>query len=191
MRWFLLSFQSILANFRPNRKNLEVINSSFRLKTISRYCAFNVLRWCAPSRCARTRRGGSLCWPSSSRWPGAFPAPSSSWASHRWTSQIRTRRNGAGTLLKKKIKLSSYIWKFRMEQLQSYIWGGLPNIWGNAQIFEEAVSYIWLFICSVLNFLTYEENFIFFLSVYNRPTQSARYFSCKNKRVLRVNTDYR
>ncbi len=29
-------------------------------------------------------------------------------------------------------------------------------------IYEEAVSHIWLCNCSVLNFLTYEENFIFF-----------------------------
>jgi hypothetical protein len=44
---------------------------------------------------------------------------------------------------------------------------GLPNIWGNAQIFfniqyEEAVSHIWICNCSILNFLVYEENFIFF-----------------------------
>ncbi len=44
---------------------------------------------------------------------------------------------------------------------------GLPNIWGNAQIqyfsiYEEAVSDIWHCNCSILNFLIYEENFIFF-----------------------------
>jgi hypothetical protein len=32
------------------------------------------------------------------------------------------------TLIKKKIKFSSYIRKFRVEQLQSHIWGRLPNI---------------------------------------------------------------
>jgi hypothetical protein len=32
-----------------------------------------------------------------------------------------TRRYWAGTVLKKKIKFSSYIRKFRMEQLQSHI----------------------------------------------------------------------
>jgi hypothetical protein len=40
------------------------------------------------------------------------------------------------TLIKKKIKFSSYIRKFRVEQLQSHIWGRASyNIWGNAQIF--------------------------------------------------------
>ncbi len=44
---------------------------------------------------------------------------------------------------------------------------GLPNILGNAQIFnhilyEEAVCHIWLCNCSILNFLIYEKNLIFF-----------------------------
>ncbi len=38
------------------------------------------------------------------------------------------------TLIKKKIKFSSYVGKFRVEQLQSHE-EGLPNIWGNAEIF--------------------------------------------------------
>jgi hypothetical protein len=48
---------------------------------------------------------------------------------------------------------------------------GLPNILGNEQIFphEEVISYVRLCIvcnCSILNFLIYEENFIFlFISV--------------------------
>ncbi len=49
---------------------------------------------------------------------------------------------------------------------------GLPNIWGNAQIFspiqyEEAVSHIWLCNRALLDFHIYEENIVFFLiSVY-------------------------
>ncbi len=36
-------------------------------------------------------------------------------------------------------------------------------LWGNAQIFpQEALSHIWLCNCSILNFLIYEENLIFF-----------------------------
>ncbi len=41
-----------------------------------------------------------------------------------WVSDNRTRRTrpALSTLMKKKIKFSSYIRKFRMEQLQSHIW---------------------------------------------------------------------
>jgi hypothetical protein len=45
---------------------------------------------------------------------------------------------------------------------------GLPNILGNAQIFSHTYMrrplaiHIWLCKCSLLNFLIYEENFIFF-----------------------------
>ncbi len=48
-----------------------------------------------------------------------------------------------------------------MEQLQSHIWGRASyNIW------ENAVSHIWLCNCSLLNFLIYEEKFLyFFISV--------------------------
>ncbi len=87
------------------------------------------------------------------------------------------------TLIKKKIKFSSYIRKFRLEQLQSHIWGiedwgGLPNIRGNAQKMpyiqhEEAVSHIWLCNCSTLNFpIMYMSRKIWFsfLSVYSRST---------------------
>ncbi len=66
------------------------------------------------------------------------------------------------TLIKKKIKFSSFIRKFVYEE-------GLPNVWGNAQIFPHiwgAVSHIWLCNCSILNFLIIEENLIlFFISV--------------------------
>ncbi len=34
-------------------------------------------------------------------------------------------------------------------------------------LYEEAVSHIWLCNCSLLNFLIYEENFLFFLSVWS------------------------
>ncbi len=51
---------------------------------------------------------------------------------------------------KKENKISSYIRKFRVEQLQSHIWGRLPYIWGNAQTFphiqyeEAVVIYEWM-----------------------------------------------
>ncbi len=52
---------------------------------------------------------------------------------NRWVGEPPTTR----TLIKEKIILSSYIVKFRVEQLQSHIhyeeW--LPNIWGNVQKF--------------------------------------------------------
>jgi hypothetical protein len=48
--------------------------------------------------------------------------------------------NMACTLIKKKIKFSSFIRKFRIECSCKVIYEeGLPNIWGNAQIF----SHIW------------------------------------------------
>jgi hypothetical protein len=56
------------------------------------------------------------------------------------------------TLIKKKIKFFSNIRKFRMEQLQSFLWGGLFNIWGNAQIF----SHKWGAVLSVHRTCRYE-----------------------------------
>ncbi len=59
------------------------------------------------------------------------------------------------TLINKKIKLSSYIRKFRMEQLQSHIWGRagnaqiFPHIWGSRwsymtlQLLHSEFPYIW------------------------------------------------
>jgi hypothetical protein len=62
------------------------------------------------------------------------------------------------TLLKKKRKFSPYIRQFRIEHcsiLRAVMYKeGLPNIWGNA--------HIWLCNCSILNFLIFEENPIFF-----------------------------
>ncbi len=67
-------------------------------------------------------------------------------------------------LIKKKIKFSSYIRKFRVEQLQSHI-----CMWKGILIYEEMRKYFpymrrpfVIYDCSVLNFLVYEENLIFF-----------------------------
>ncbi len=61
------------------------------------------------------------------------------------------------TLIKKKIKFSSYIRKYKeMEQLHRHIW------WLTASSYT-----VWLYKCSTLYFLIYEENLIyFFISVY-------------------------
>jgi hypothetical protein len=64
---------------------------------------------------------------------------------------------------KKENKFSSYKRKFRVEQLQSHIQYELRNEMRKYfPIYEEAVSHIWLCNWSTLNFLIYEENFIFF-----------------------------
>jgi hypothetical protein len=73
---------------------------------------------------------------------------------------------GIGTLIKNKIKFSSYIRKFRVEQLQSHI------MRKGFLIYEEAVSHIWLCNCSILNFLIFEE--IFFISAVRRSNYSTR-----------------
>ncbi len=57
-------------------------------------------------------------------------------------------------------KISSYIKKFRWERLQSHIWGK-----ASAQIFSHiwgGLSHIRLCSCSLLDFLKYEENIVFF-----------------------------
>jgi hypothetical protein len=59
------------------------------------------------------------------------------------------------TLIKKKIKFSSYVRKFRMEQLQSHI-----RLTASSSIREP--FRIRLCNCSTLNFLIYEENLMFF-----------------------------
>ncbi len=71
------------------------------------------------------------------------------------------------TLIKKKIKVFSYIRKFRVDQLQNHIYmrKGFPiyeEMRKYFPIYEEAVSDILLCNCSTLNFLIYEENLIFF-----------------------------
>ncbi len=50
--------------------------------------------------------------------------------------------------------------KFRVEQLQGFLI--YKEMRKYLPIYEEAVSHIWLCNCSILNFLIYEENFIFF-----------------------------
>jgi hypothetical protein len=47
---------------------------------------------------------------------------------------------GASTLIKKKIKFSSYIRKFCMEQLQSHIWLTASYIWGNIFTFPHILG---------------------------------------------------
>ncbi len=77
--------------------------------------------------------------------------------------------NATDALIKNKIKLSSYIRKFRVEQLQSHIWGRASyNIWGNAQIFPHIgggrLSHMTLqLLHSKFPSTVYEENLIFFL----------------------------
>ncbi len=56
----------------------------------------------------------------------------------------------------------------------------------NFPIYEEAVSHIRLCYCSILNFLIYEENLIFFLSVYS-ISQSRLFKNKKEKRILILN----
>ncbi len=65
---------------------------------------------------------------------------------------------GFYALIKKKIRFSSYIRNFRMEQLQSHIWGlrqGFliyEEMGKYLTIYKEAVSYVWLCNCSILKF---------------------------------------
>ncbi len=66
------------------------------------------------------------------------------------------------TLIKNKIKFTSYIRNSEWSSCKVIYEEGLPNIWGNAQIFKEAVGHIWLCNWSILNFLIYQENFLFY-----------------------------
>ncbi len=85
--------------------------------------------------------------------------------------------------MKKKRKFSSH--KSKFGGIGCKVIFELPNLWGNAQIFNHtycAVSHIWPFCTrSLLNFLAYEENFIlFFISVHlgqisTRLTESGKY----------------
>ncbi len=96
-----------------------------------------------------------------------------------WRNTFLNFRSHYTLIKKKKIKFLIY------KEIQSgavMYEEGLPNIWGNAQIFpiyEEAVSHIWLCNCSTLKVLIYEENLIFFFfSVWTiadyRPDQWAQ-----------------
>jgi uncharacterized protein YjbI with pentapeptide repeats len=78
------------------------------------------------------------------------------------------------TLIKKKIKFSSYIRIFRVEQLQRHIFmtNGLliyGEIFTHFLIYKEALPNIWLCNCSTQNFPIYEENLIFFFISVLRP----------------------
>ncbi len=71
------------------------------------------------------------------------------------------------TLIKNKIKFSSYMRKFRMEQLQSHIWG---NIFAFPHILGRPSSYMTQQLLHSLNFLIYKEHLIFFfISVQYAP----------------------
>ncbi len=61
------------------------------------------------------------------------------------------------------MKFYSHIGRLEMGAVaKSYYEEGLPNIWGNAQIFSHIWGSSWLCNCSLLDFLIYEENFVFF-----------------------------
>ena len=69
------------------------------------------------------------------------------------------------SLIKKKIKFSSYIRKFRMEQLQSHIWLTASSYIGKYLLISSYIGKPFIIYdcnCSTLNFLIYEENLIFF-----------------------------
>ncbi len=71
------------------------------------------------------------------------------------------------TLIKKKIKFSSYIRKFRMEQLQSHIWLTASSYMGKylrvSSYIRKALPHILLCNCSTeFPYTVYEENLIFF-----------------------------
>ncbi len=73
-----------------------------------------------------------------------------------------------GTLIKKEMEFSTYIRKFRMEQLQSHIWPTASSYMGkylriSSYIRKFFLIYDFATACSTLNFLSYEENLIFFL----------------------------
>ncbi len=72
---------------------------------------------------------------------------------------------------KKEVKFSSYMRKFRMEQLQSHIWLTASSYMVKylciSSYIWKALPHIWLWNCSILNFCIYEENFIVsFISVF-------------------------
>ncbi len=76
------------------------------------------------------------------------------------------RTNQNYTLLKKKMKFSSYIRNFWNKAVaKSYMREGFliyVEIRKYLTIYEEATTYIWPCNCSIPSFLIYEENFIFF-----------------------------
>jgi hypothetical protein len=85
--------------------------------------------------------------------------------------------------VKKEIKFSSYIKKFRNGAVaKSYMREGFliyEEIRKYLTIYEEAVSYIWHCNCSIPSFLIYGENFIFFFISVGSLSQLLR---CKDPR---------
>ncbi len=95
----------------------------------------------------------------------------------------RTLYKDRTSIMKTKIKFSSYIRKFRWERGCKVICEeGLTNIWGNEQIF----SHLWLCNRSLLDFLIYEENFVFFfISAWAGSAMQVLFFYFWNQFFLR------
>ncbi len=80
------------------------------------------------------------------------------------------------TLMKKKIKFSSYIKKFRVEHLKSHIWQTASSYMGkylriSSYIRKPFLIYVWLCNCSTQNFLIMFMRkiwFSFFISVHTK-----------------------
>jgi len=81
---------------------------------------------------------------------------------HGWIYAAISSLHVLPTLIKKKIKFSSYIRKFRMEQLQSHMTNGLLTYW-------EALPHIWLCNCSLWISLTILFSFLSVYSLWARP----------------------
>ncbi len=82
-------------------------------------------------------------------------------------------QQGESTLIKKKILFSSYVWKFRMEQLQSHIWLTATSYMVKYLRISSYIRKLFLIYakfcnCSILNSLYMRKIFFSFLSVYFR-----------------------
>ncbi len=78
---------------------------------------------------------------------------------------LNVNKGHPAALIKKKIKFSLYIRKFRVKQLQSHIWLTASSYMGKYLLissYNRKPFPIWHCNCSTLNFLIYEENLIFF-----------------------------
>jgi hypothetical protein len=62
-------------------------------------------------------------------------------ASHEVSTNTGCKKSNPSTLIKKKIKFSSYIGKFRVEQLQSHI-SGSPSSYMTLQLLHSEFTYI-------------------------------------------------
>jgi hypothetical protein len=96
-------------------------------------------------------------------------------------------------LVQKTRAKNSHAWaplrKFRVEQLQSHIWGRVSQYmrkWGNIFSYIRrplVILYsIWLCNCSILNFLIYGEILIFFSSVYGAKGVELQFFLYSQKK---------